>query len=102
MGYVFLLIGCILIGASVILVFLCIKEHSSVSYTELRNVSINHSLVSTEEENLKIQKRKMIIRQFKGTVKQEYQNLTTKESHHLMEFEDTLELARKRVRNNHK
>lgn len=97
MGYVFLLTGCVLIGAAAVLFFLFLGEANRVSYGELRGLPARVNASPEQAKYCQAQKRQEIIKRFNALSQNNPAQVQKMSDHRLMEFEDTLELARKRV-----
>lgn len=100
MGYVLLLTGCVLIGTAAILFFLFLGEANRISYEELRSLPTGVNASPEQEKKRQTQKRQDITKRFGALSQQKIPHPQKMSDHRLMEFEDTLELARKRVQKN--
>lgn len=100
MGYMLLLSGCVLMGTAAILFFLFLGEANRISYEELRDLSARVNVSPEQEEYRQAQKRQDIIKRFNALPQQKISQSQKMSDHRLMELEDTLELARKRVQKN--
>lgn len=100
MGYVLLLAGCVLIGVAAVLFFLFLGEANRISYVELRSLPAKSNDSSEQEKYRQAKKCQDIIKRFNAIPQQKISQSQKMSDHRLMEFEDTLELARKRVQKN--
>lgn len=100
MGYFLLSIGCLFIGVAAVLVYLFFVQINCISYEELRNIPVAINELHVQKRELKEKKRKKIVAEFGELSQYVVENPRNNKDQCIMEYENTLELARKRIKNN--